>query len=129
MATLEALAAGLPAVVSAVGGQGEVSAPGLTLVDNNADAAMWLAAITQSLKTRPAAPAWLDFPAQRLWTLFHLPAPGHVESNKHNQSGTLFITANLNAGGAQRSLVNLACALHGAMRFAIAVHRYHLIIF
>jgi len=34
---------------------------------------------------------------------------------------TLFVTANLNAGGAQRSLVNLAAHLAGRHRFAIAV--------
>lgn len=34
---------------------------------------------------------------------------------------TLFVTANLNAGGAQRSLVNLACAIHTRQRIAIAV--------
>ena len=115
IATLEALAAGLPAVVSAVGGQGEVQAPGLTLVDSSASEATWLTAITQAAGTKPDAPAWRGFPAHRLWTLFHLPPPS---THAH---GTLFVTANLNAGGAQRSLVNLACALHGAMRFEIAV--------
>ena len=115
IATLEALAAGLPAVVSAVGGQGEVQAPGLTLVDSSASEATWLTAITQGAGTKPDAPAWRGFPAHRLWTLFHLPPP-----NTHAH-GTLFVTANLNAGGAQRSLVNLACALHGEMRFEIAV--------
>jgi glycosyltransferase involved in cell wall biosynthesis len=34
---------------------------------------------------------------------------------------TLFVTANLNAGGAQRSLVNLACAIAGRHRLAVAV--------
>jgi glycosyltransferase involved in cell wall biosynthesis len=34
---------------------------------------------------------------------------------------TLLVTANLNAGGAQRSLVNLACAIAGRHRFAIGV--------
>ena len=34
---------------------------------------------------------------------------------------TIFVTANLNAGGAQRSLVNLACALRSRHRLAVAV--------
>jgi glycosyltransferase involved in cell wall biosynthesis len=34
---------------------------------------------------------------------------------------TLFVTANLNAGGAQRSLVNLAAGIAGRHRFAVAV--------
>jgi glycosyltransferase involved in cell wall biosynthesis len=38
IATLEALAAGLPCVVNAVGGQGELSASGLTLMDAQATA-------------------------------------------------------------------------------------------
>jgi glycosyltransferase involved in cell wall biosynthesis len=115
IATLEALAAGLPAVVSAVGGQGEVDAPGLTRMDLNAGDGLWCAAIDAALQSAPALPAWLRFPAHRLWTLFHLPPPA-----AHTR-GVLFVTANLNAGGAQRSLVNLACAWYGAVRFEIAV--------
>ena len=108
MAMLEALAAGLPAVVSAVGGQGEVQAPGLTLVDCNADDAVWVNAITHAARIKPEPPAWLNFPAHRQWTLFHMP-PYPKQTR-----GVLLVTANLNAGGAQRSLVNLACSLHEA---------------
>ncbi len=60
-------------------------------------------------------PAWAGFPAYRLWTLAQLAAPyratGHV----------LFVTANLNAGGAQRSLVNLATGLGGREPLSVAV--------
>lgn len=115
IATLEALAAGLPAVASAVGGQGEIPAPGLALMTPDATDAQWLNTIGYALDHRPQAPAWRGFPAHRVWTLFHL------ARNCDAQPGVLFVTANLNAGGAQRSLCNLALALHGSMRFEITV--------
>ena len=76
----------------------------------------WVDAIDGVLDRRVrAAPAWRSFPAHRMWTLFHLPQHADV------QPGVLFVTANLNAGGAQRSLCNLALALHRSMRLEIAV--------
>jgi glycosyltransferase involved in cell wall biosynthesis len=115
IATLEALAAGLPVVASAVGGQGEVEHAGLTLLPFEADENVWAAALDAARAASRAVPAWAGFPAYRQWTLAHLAAPyrpdGHV----------LLATANLNAGGAQRSLVNLACELVGRLDFSIAV--------
>jgi glycosyltransferase involved in cell wall biosynthesis len=107
MATLEALAAEKPVVASRVGGQGEVAAPGLTLLPAEAPDPEWVDAITAAVARRPVRPDWIGFPSHRLWTLCQLaapPAPG---------PGVLFVTANLNAGGAQRSLTNLAVALSG----------------
>ncbi len=115
IATLEALAAGLPVVASAVGGQGEIAAPGLTLLAPDAASVAWLHAIQHALDHPPHAPAWRGFPSHRLWTLFHLVRKVDL------QPGVLFVTANLNAGGAQRSLCNLAHALSGTLRFEIAV--------
>ncbi|MBI3917246.1 MAG: glycosyltransferase [Betaproteobacteria bacterium] len=115
IATLEALAAGLPVVASAVGGQGELSAPGLVLVPFAAPDAAWAVALDTALQSRPALPSWRGVPTHRLWTLFHLLRP--IKRN----SAVLFVTANLNAGGAQRSLFNLALALNGALHFEIAV--------
>jgi len=119
IATLEALAAGLPVVASAVGGQGEIPAPELALMPTDATDAQWASTIEHALDRPPdhatSAPAWRGFPAHRVWTLFHL-AQDYVA-----QPGVLFVTANLNAGGAQRSLCNLALALNSSMRFEIAV--------
>jgi len=119
IATLEALAAGLPVVASAVGGQGEIPAPGLVLMTHGASDAQWLDAVEHALDHPPdratSLPAWCGFPAHRVWTLFHL------ARNYIAQPGVLFVTANLNAGGAQRSLCNLALALNGSLRFEIAV--------
>jgi glycosyltransferase involved in cell wall biosynthesis len=115
IATLEALAAGLPVVASDVGGQGELPAPGLALVPFDAPDAAWAGVVDTALRGRPALPAWRGVTTHRLWTLFHLIPPFA------RGDGTLFVTANLNAGGAQRSLFNLALALKGLLPFEIAV--------
>ena len=115
IATLEALAAGLPVVASAVGGQGELHAPGMRLVARDAPLRDWVDALDATPVRALQRPYWLGFPAARLWTLMHLPP---IASSR---CGTLFVTANLNAGGAQRSLVNLALALRGSLALEIAV--------
>jgi glycosyltransferase involved in cell wall biosynthesis len=114
IATLEALVNGVPVVASHVGGQGELGSDGLTLVPKNAPRDVWLEAVARALGSTPTRPSWAGFAAHRLWTLAHLARP--VARNDR----VLFVTANLNAGGAQRSLVNLATALR-SVRFEIAV--------
>lgn len=115
IATLEELIHGLPVVAGKVGGQGEIGGEGLILVDKDAPEDVWAAALQRGLSIRPGAPSWADFPAFRQWTLAGIARPV-------KRSGkTLFITANLNSGGAQRSLVNLARAIRGKMQFAITV--------
>jgi glycosyltransferase involved in cell wall biosynthesis len=182
IATLEALASGLPVVASRVGGQGEVEHERLTLLSRDAPCDAWVDALAGALSALPdtqlpvrpedrpqhsplaapapvpaawpsfhvqqpdirhqhpppAAPApvsalapapvsapapapapapvaWPSFPSYRLWTLASLARPFRPSGR------VLFVTANLNAGGAQRSLVNLARALAGRCRFEIAV--------
>jgi glycosyltransferase involved in cell wall biosynthesis len=114
IASLEALVNGVPVVASRVGGQGELGSEGLTLVDKDAPLAEWAAAVSAALEQRPPYPSWTGFPSFRLWTLAQLARP--VAPNDR----VLFVTANLNAGGAQRSLVNLALALR-TVRVEIAV--------
>ncbi|HQY46234.1 MAG TPA: glycosyltransferase [Usitatibacteraceae bacterium] len=115
MATREALGAGLPVVAADVGGQGETSHPRLHLLPAGAtpsDFAARLAGLPVRVRLDPErAPR---FP--RAWSVAASwrPAAGP-------RLDTLFVTANLNAGGAQRSLVNLAQGLAGRHRFAIAV--------
>jgi glycosyltransferase involved in cell wall biosynthesis len=115
VATLEALAAGVPVVASEVGGQGEVGAPGLVLHSAEAPDAEWAASLDAAGSRRPARPGWAGLPSHRLWTLSHLAAP--VTPGPR----VLFVTANLNAGGAQRSLANLAVALAGSTSLEVAV--------
>ena len=115
IATLEALAAGLPVVASKVGGQGELNATGLRLVPCDAPLRVWVDALDAAHARANAPPFWLGFPTARLWTLMHLPP---IETAR---SGTLFVTANLNAGGAQRSLANLARFLGRSLPFEIVV--------
>lgn len=115
IASLEALAAGLPVVASSVGGQAEMPAPGLRLLPQDAQPSAWVEAIDAALVHPAANPSWLGFPAARLWTLFQIDVP------KRRGGTTLFVTANLNAGGAQRSLVNLAKTLHRQLSLEIAV--------
>jgi glycosyltransferase involved in cell wall biosynthesis len=119
MATLESLLKLCPVVASKVGGQGEVDANGLWLIDKDAPDSEWVAAIDRALKIKREAPSWANFNSYRLWTLHHL-ARAFEPTSK-----ALFITGNLNSGGAQRSLVNLARELSkepfGAVDFEIAV--------
>jgi glycosyltransferase involved in cell wall biosynthesis len=116
IATLEALVNGVSVVASRVGGQGELPAEGLTLVDKDAPLDEWAAAVSAALdRSSSSAPAWTRFPSFRLWTLAHL-AGGDVTPTDR----VLIATANLNAGGAQRSLVHLATSLRQTP-FEIAV--------
>lgn len=115
MATLEALQAGVPVVGSEVGGQGEVGDAKLVLLPIESEDSRWSHAIGAALAMERSTAAWAGFPAYRLWTLAHLAAPYRPRAH------VVFVTANLNAGGAQRSLVNLACALRGRLQFTIAV--------
>ena len=114
IATLEALSAGLPVIASQVGGQGELAAPGLHLVAHDARLRHWVDAIDLTHQRACELPSWREFKSARVWTLMHLPPI-------RARAGTLFVTANLNAGGAQRSLVNLAVELNRLLDLQIAV--------
>jgi glycosyltransferase involved in cell wall biosynthesis len=115
IAVQEALAAGLPVIATDVGGQGEIDHPGLERVAANAGAGSIAARVArhgvrQRLEPRP---------------FVRSPRAGSLALVRRDAGGpridTLFVTANLNAGGAQRSLVNLACAIAAHHRVAVAV--------
>lgn len=115
IATLEALAYGMPVVASHVGGQGELNGEGLTLIPEEASVEVWCSAILPALTLKCKLPSWTQFPAYRLWTLAGI-ARDFTPTQK-----VLFLTANLNAGGAQRSLVNLAVGMKDRMLLQVAV--------
>ncbi|MBL8380879.1 MAG: glycosyltransferase [Burkholderiales bacterium] len=118
MAVREALAAGLPVIATTVGGQQEIVAPGLHLVPADAGDDV-IAALLAGLpvRARPAAAPENAAPhAARAWSL-----PLAWRSARCESIDTLFVTANLNAGGAQRSLVNLAGGIGTRQRIAVAV--------
>ena len=115
IATLEGLAQGVPVVASAVGGQGELAHDALALVGDEAEPSQWADALMRAARLPRRAPTWARFPAYRQWTLAQLAAPWRPDAH------VLFVTANLNTGGAQRSLVNLATAVAGREAMTVAV--------
>ena len=115
IAAQEALAAGLPVVATAVGGQGEIDHPSLCLVPGSATAGE-IAAKLASAPIRNALEGRPFERAPRAWSVATF-----ARAKTQDRLETIFVTANLNAGGAQRSLVNLACALRARHRLAVAV--------
>ncbi len=115
IATLEAIQSKTPIIASKVGGQGEVAAEGLHLIEQGSEVDVWVNAILKAREQELEEPSWAHFPSYRLWTLAGLARP-FVKSEK-----LLFVTANLNSGGAQRSLVNLSKAIKGKIPFEIMI--------
>jgi glycosyltransferase involved in cell wall biosynthesis len=111
----EALAAGLPVVATHVGGQGEISHPLLELVDPESSPG----AIADLLARHPVRTTLAGRPwnrAPRAWTV-----ASASRRPRGPRCATIFVTANLNAGGAQRSLCNLAGAIASQHALAVAV--------
>jgi glycosyltransferase involved in cell wall biosynthesis len=106
MAVQEALIGGLPTLSTAVDGQTEQAHPLLTTIPASTSAED-LASLLAQHNVREILTAYPSGRTDRLWTL---PNYWHQPSGK--AIDTLFVTANLNAGGAQRSLLNLTTELH-----------------
>jgi len=117
IATQEALYSGVPVIASNVGGQAEIDHPALTLVP--AEDVQGYVRELAKCQVRTSLTCANDkplFSTSRLWTLAAIAPDAPAPDGK-----VLFLTANLNAGGAQRSLVNLASALVGQLEFEVAV--------
>jgi glycosyltransferase involved in cell wall biosynthesis len=122
IATLEAVRAGCPVVSASVGGQPEAVAPGDALVHEPADIDGYVAAICSVCRSGRRAvrpPARPDL-VPRLWawiatygSLRPAAAGGRLYA--------LFITSNMNAGGAQRSLFNLLSAAGTSARYGLCI--------
>lgn len=107
---LEAIQAGCPIVTADVGGNREVLPEQAVLVKDPADIAGYVAGIRQacSAKSRPLVPKAPDHDLiPRLWSWIGRYGRGDLLPPLDGRHGTLFLTDNLNIGGAQRSLVNL----------------------
>lgn len=116
IATQEALIAGLPVIATDVDGQGEIKHENLKLVDISSSNKQFALYFT-NVKVRDELVANPIKRAPRLWSI-----PNSWEKPNGYYLETLFVTANLNAGGAQRSLVNLAKeSKRNKKNFAIAV--------
>lgn len=108
VATLEAAQLGCPLVLSDVGGQREIQAdPPALMIRDPSDIAAYVQAIQSVPPDHPRSPA--PPPKSRhlvpqLWTLM---ADQAEPSSTEQCAQTLFLTSNLNPGGAQRSLTNL----------------------
>lgn len=109
MAVREALDLGLPVVATAVGGQEEIGEPGLSLLPPGAPDADFAARLAAAVDAPPRStgPAPRSLASERLYRV----AAAGARWSPSRDGPALFATANLNAGGAQRSLVNLARTL------------------
>jgi glycosyltransferase involved in cell wall biosynthesis len=108
VATLEAASLGLPLVLADVGGQREIAtgAPRV-LIGDPSDISAYAKAIEEIWDSHEAAPAPPPRARHLIPQLWSLVAEAGVPTVPATTARTLFLTSNLNPGGAQRSLVNL----------------------
>jgi glycosyltransferase involved in cell wall biosynthesis len=116
VAALEARATGLPLVLSAAGGQEELAGPSVTLLPPPFEPRQFAAAVVAA-GARKRNPAPVPAVSQRLWALH----ARRTAVGAKPRGRVAFVTANLNTGGAQRSLVHLLPALQADFRVDLCV--------
>lgn len=126
IATMEAVAAKVPVVTGDVGGQREAIGPNDHLLDEEASDEVWADAVERAadIKTFRNAPhGWVWFAAAHSWPWLAALGPGaDLQSSDGSPLDCLFVTGNLDVGGAQRSLCNLVSELPGhGVNAAVAV--------
>jgi len=111
IATLEAVHAGCPVVSADVGGQREAIASGDRLIDDPSDIAAYVNAILATRRGKRGNPAAARQPdlVARVWA-WKAEFGSLDPSSGARYCDTIFVTSNLNPGGAQRSLTNLLTA-------------------
>jgi glycosyltransferase involved in cell wall biosynthesis len=119
VATLEAVQSGCPVVSADAGGNSEGLPPDAVVITDSANSDAYVLGIetaidrdTRSVPQRPYDSGLIP----RLWMLlgqYGLPEGYRASKDK---SEVLFLTDNLNVGGAPRSLVNLVCELNHTVR-------------
>jgi glycosyltransferase involved in cell wall biosynthesis len=111
---LEAINSGCPIVTADVGGNREVLPDRAILVRDPSNIGSYVSGIVEALRSRFRAlalkPADFDL-VPRLWTLLGRYGQQTAARSIATRNGTLFLTDNLNIGGAQKSLINLLCHL------------------
>jgi glycosyltransferase involved in cell wall biosynthesis len=105
IATLEAQAHGCPIVTADAGGQRECLREGDVLVGELEDDTAYAASILRATR-RPSQPASERPIVPHVWQYL-----AHAADMRPQARRTLFLTANVNIGGAQRSLINLVTRL------------------
>lgn len=119
IATLEAVRAGCPIVSADAGGNREGLPEDAVIVADSSDIDAYVAGIEKVLlrreRTIPIRPKDADL-VPRLWSLLgrYSTVDGTPDEGSHLRP--LFVTDNLNLGGAGRSLVNLLCHLPGSFK-------------
>lgn len=122
IATLEAVRAGCPVVSADVGGQAEAISPGDVLVHEPSDIGAYVEAVLSIAKKgrRTFVPPIRPDLVPRLWSWIATYGdlqPPSAGARLH----TLFVTSNMNAGGAQRSLFNLLLAAGASARYGLCI--------
>jgi glycosyltransferase involved in cell wall biosynthesis len=124
VATMEAVAAGIPVVTADVGGQREAIGAGDTLMAEDSNDTDWASAVEAAVGRRGgrAVDIRARHAAAHLWPWTLALGPGAELADVDKQCDLLFVTGNMDVGGAQRSLCNLAAELPvRGVRCAIAV--------
>ncbi len=124
VALLEAVQTGCPIVTADAGGNAEVLPERAILVQDPSDISAYVTGIAQALGARSRVlvqkPPDFDL-VPRLWCLLGRYGRPDLFRPPAARAGTLFLTDNLNIGGAQRSLVNLLCHLPRPERLWLCV--------
>jgi len=119
VATLEAARAGCPIVSADAGGNHEGLPEDAILLADSSDISAYVAGIRQVVardtRVVPVCPPDPDL-VPRLWSLLGQYGCGTKPEVDSSPLRTLFVTDNLNLGGAARSLVNLLCRMPSACK-------------